>query len=264
MEKRLLRDNPDIPKEDRDPDVILGRMEHFWRGHGVKGVTMPDDRFSSKEFGFYHGGKQGDQASRIDIGFEGGLTSVQARKLDIHTAYDGLNIHDFEDEGFKDWLYNKSEYKSGSARPPEAPMYYLADTLRPVGIVRHNSDDAITPWQDHESMVKDRLTHFKEIAEEYSTNHKKVTDFINNLPNEAPGYKETLKVGDTSPHYLGGQFARVEYVPRTPGRDSYTWGHLVSGGDVHNDVIDLRTGSWARISKDQRGTEEWNHPRFDT
>ena len=269
MEKRLIRDNPDIPKEDRDPDVILGRMEHFWRGHDVKGVTMPDDRFSSKEFSISRNERYGGVAGGLDIGFEGGLTPIQTRKLNIHTAYDDLREKDLEDGGLRNWLINQRK----SQNPEETPMYYLADTLRPVDIVRHNRNsnrpdvDTSQIWEEHASRVKDKFTNFKELADEFDENdpqlHKKVINFTNNLPSKAPGYKETLTVGNVSPHYLGGQFARVEYVPRTPGRDSYTWGRLVSGGDMHNDLIDLRTGSWARIAKDQRGTEHWDHPRFD-
>jgi hypothetical protein len=245
-----IRDNKDIPKKDRDPDVILSRMDHFWSDHGIRDVTTPGNKLSGKEFGF-HGDASSGEAGGLDVGFEGGLTPLQTAKLEMADPLPEFRPKDLADEDEAAWL------RGVRSRPThDRNMIDLGRHLTPVTITRFSGQDKVEPfWEEHANRVSENLQSFNEQADYRRINkpglHREVINYVDKLPTKGPGFKQPSSIEDASPHFLGGQFAYVSYAPHnTKDTSDFRFGGLVSGYNVHDDIIDLRTGSWANLNRD--------------
>jgi hypothetical protein len=248
-DKTLIRNRSDVPKNVRNVDDILTRVESFWRGHGIKDITHDLGSITGKYTAFAPSGVPNSTPNqeRLDVIHHGG----------IHIPIEG-GLSEEETT-----LLLSGPYHS------EPDVVLATAHFSPRIITRRNgTGSAVGPsvWEQYDNARKEAQTRFaKEIPKRpewsYSSLMNSVRDRLSSDPNYSD-YREREKgtmphMFSTMPHIFSGQFLRVLHRPQPvwPERKDapqVSFGHD-PGGVIAHDTIDLSTGSWARLNKDRTG-----------
>lgn len=246
-ESELLRNRTDVPKEHRDSDAILSRFENFWKSHelsremlGTRGGILGKG-INTSDLG------DGDPLEHSGgvVGFEGSghpMMSVGSWRPGFHAlfkeVYDQPNPSALSRAALR---LTPHSFMKTRGRGYNETLTYTGNTSmdsngtwsRPA-----KKDDNRSFWDIHnEEVSKSR----KDFEEELVTH----SDALNHLEKFHKRYNLSLdkhygKLPNTDIEFESPRYLRVNYMdfPRNNIRSSW-------------DVIDLGTGSWARLNRDE-------------
>lgn len=270
---KLLRDNTDYPKESRDPEKILGRMEHFWSGHGRLGEHMMsphDHAIRNKSFTEWHEVDDNDVMSNYptrgfeswaDLQWEGSVSSPIAH-LNRHFS-DTDQFHKIDEIRNSEWdakahlspitnyLYTRRGPLIDQSKPTALRVSSGRNTMHsPETIDIGTPSDPKSFNKEYSeavtSLLRKRVNHIIKLGESGSP----AASLVRSKPGESvPQIEKTYReryAGDLErfrqrePAVFDPRYVRIEKT-NLFGR----------GRDSTEDYIDLSTGTWAKISPDQ-------------
>jgi len=256
-----IRNNPEVHAELHDPEKILTRLGHFWDAHGIsKHVLEPRGPLFNKYVLFTEdsasvpdtrpnmpsGGPNTTTLNKatFNIGFEGGLTSGErhaARKVlhDNPDPFEGAEI---------------DEFKS------------VIDLMSPIHVSRklpklnqRGRGQAETTMSDIGGVVAYHVPQSKSISDFWNRYDSTVQERRRNISSRTRGLylPPSVHIGRLLNSEAGGRYKK-EYDSLggywADGDDQT--GDLnvmvqTKNGNTFSDKINLNTGNWARINRDQ-------------
>ena len=252
----LIRNNKDVSPAVRDPEAVLSRLGHFWDSHGLsKQVLDPRGPFFNKQITFVEDSapvpdlkpnmpsSPNDATisySKLSTGMEGGLSTREMEGLRMAVFKRGPRGEDLS-ESDED-LLNGIDLLS--------PVHIQKFSDSPVslntshGIVWrdvpsrhvHASGSRSDFWNEYVNHIKDRQSAFTKGG--HGVSHSWVTSNINPL-RDTKGYDEGLRNFDA--------LSIIKPLSENPNHVSVRFG---IGGEIF-DRIDLNTGTWARLNRDE-------------
>ena len=239
-DRTLIRNRSDIPKNVRNVDDILTRVESFWRGHGIKDITHDLGSITNKYIAFAPSGVPNSTPNqepwspihhgRIHIPMEGGLSEEETTLLSRGPGNDASDVV-LATSYFSPRIITRRD-GTGSARGPSV-------------------------WEEYDNERKKTQTSFdRDIPRNQYNSYSNIMDSVRGRLSSDPSYSDYREWAKVNiPHKFSGQFLKVFHRPQPVWpefkNDPQASFRNDAGGIMAHDIIDLSTGSWARLNKDR-------------
>ena len=234
-----------------DPEFHISRLNHFGKGMGLD-LTSVQPQFSGKTL------LSTEDSENEDLEFNSHYEGLQLPRGHTNAAIkSAVNATDY-DPGVKERAGNEIDHRAPYqhqvfAGLPEVPDedFSISESISKFISDGESSDLLRSSWwvpkrnrtqgynpnfDTHEDAMKDIHSRFQEGNRNRQGTSADVSDLVNRSINN-PDSNRMGRVRRVAPHMLGSQFLGVTYS------DHYS----DFAEDDLNDVIDLKTGTWAKL-----------------
>lgn len=264
----LLRNASDVHPDFKDPEKILSRMEHFWSGHGNLGENIMNPRdvgIIGKNVDLEnHRGEAFIRRSSVGMSYEGSVNpgisnAAWLKEFDTEDPNENLRIHRLRIASH--WMapLKAQSMQLGLSQRDQTPVILSTPSTESndygeYGQFKDISTTSIQRSNDRDAANKNVADAYSQMLNAHRENvskavegrrdpfeHVRPSEVVSGLGSMVPD-EHLMKIRNRSPHLVDPKYLKVD---ATTGISSWR------SPDYYGDVIDLSTGTWAKISPDQ-------------